>query len=198
MFNVNLKKARRESGLSQKELATQLFVSQQAVAKWEAGTATPSPEMIKKIAAILGTSTGQLLDGVKPAKVGVRIPVLGYIPAGIPIEAIDEILDWEEIPSDWTEGGQDYFSTIVKKDSMWPKYQEGDIIIVRRQPTCESGQDAVVYVNGYDATLKKVFFLEDGGIKLQPINSAYPPKTYYPGDEPIAIAGIVVEIRRKP
>ena len=62
----------------------------------------------------------------------------------------------------------------------------------------ESGQDCVVYINGYDATLKQVKLLPDGGVRLQPLNPSYAPKTYYEGDETITIAGVVVEIRRKP
>ena len=81
---------------------------------------------------------------------------------------------------------------------MYPKYVEGDTIIVKLQPDCENGQDAVVYVNGYDATLKKVIKNEDG-IMLQPLNPEYVPKQYNYNDEryPISILGIVVEIRRK-
>ena len=198
MFSDNLKRIRKNFEISQRELAERLFVSQQAVAKWETGKATPTPEMIAKIAEVLGVTASHLIDGHAPVKAAVRIPVLGRVPAGIPIEAIEEILDWEEIPASWEDGDQKYFSTIVKGDSMYPKYQEGDVIIVRKQETCESGQDCVVYVNGYDATLKKVYLLEDGGIRLQPINTQYQPRSYYPGDDPISIAGVVVEIRRKP
>ena len=198
MFAENLKNIRKKAELSQKELAARLFVSQQAVAKWETGRATPTPEMVSKIASVFGISSSQLLDGFAPAKAAVRIPVLGRVPAGIPIEAIEEILDWEEIPAAWSDGDKEYFAMIVKGDSMYPKYQEGDVIIVRKQETCESGQDCVVYVNGYDATLKRVLLLDDGGIRLQPFNPQYPPRTYYPTDDPVSIAGVVVEIRRKP
>ncbi len=128
---------------------------------------------------------------------GIRVPILGRVPAGIPLEAIEEIIDYEEIPAEMGKGGAEYFGLLVKGDSMYPRYLEGDVIIVRKQSTCESGQDCVVYVNGYDATLKTVFLLEDGGIRLQPFNQSYPPKTYYPGDDPISIVGVVVELRRK-
>lgn len=198
MFGKNLKKARQEAGFSQKKLAAELFVTQQAVGKWEVGSATPAPEMITRIAKVLNTTVNMLLGTDEPSKGASRIPVYNYVPAGIPIEAIEDIVDWEEIPKEWEAGGKAYFATVVKGDSMYPKYIEGDVIIVLKQETCESGQDCVVYVNGYDATLKKVYLLDDGGIRLQPINQAYNPRTYYPGDDPIKIAGVVVEIRRKP
>lgn len=127
-----------------------------------------------------------------------RIKVYGSVPAGVPIEAVEDVVDWEDIPMDWLKGGQRYIGLRVIGDSMYPKYIEGDTIIVRLQPDCENGQDAVVYVNGYDATLKKVL-KNEAGIMLQPLNPSYEPKQYNSGDEryPISILGVVVEIRRK-
>lgn len=136
-------------------------------------------------------------ESVVKRKTAIRIPVLGRVPAGIPLEAIEDIIDFEEIPADMVRGDSEYFGLRVSGDSMYPKYLEGDIIIVRRQDTCENGQDCVVYVNGYDATLKTVYLLDNGGIRLQPVNPQYAPKTYFRGDEPVSIAGVVVELRRK-
>ena len=81
---------------------------------------------------------------------------------------------------------------------MFPKYLDGDIIVVREESDCESGQDCIVYVDGYDATLKKVIKKADH-IILQPLNPEYEPIMYKYNDEehPVNIAGVVVEIRRK-
>lgn len=133
-------------------------------------------------------------------KHGFRIPVLGSIPAGIPVEAVEDILDWEEIPASWAAGGREYFGLKVKGDSMYPKYLEGDTVILRKQNTCDSGDDCVVMVNGYDATLKQVFLREDGSMEIRPLNPSYPPTTYTTEDIaalPVSIAGVVVELRRK-
>ncbi len=80
---------------------------------------------------------------------------------------------------------------------MYPKYLDGDTIIIEKTPDCESGTDAAVYVNGYDVTLKTLIKNDDGTITLMPINPSYPPKTYGPGDDPVSILGVVKEIRRK-
>ena len=80
---------------------------------------------------------------------------------------------------------------------MYPKYLDGDTIILELTPDCESGTDAAVYVNGYEATLKTVIKNDNGTITLKPINTSYSPKTYGKDDEPIKILGIVKEIRRK-
>ena len=54
---------------------------------------------------------------------GLRVPVLGTIPAGIPIEAIEDILDYEEIPQSWLNGNRDYFALKIEGNSMLPKYE---------------------------------------------------------------------------
>lgn len=131
----------------------------------------------------------------------VRIPVLGKIPAGIPLEAIEDIIDYEEIPQSLLSGGREYFALEVKGDSMWPDYLPGDVVIVRKQPVCNSGDDCIVYVNGYDATLKQVRLNEaDHSLTIVPRNQSYPPRTYTQEEIqtlPVTIAGVIVELRRK-
>lgn len=123
-----------------------------------------------------------------------RINVYGRIPAGIPIEAVTDIIDWEEIPSDWHG---EYLALQVKGDSMEPEYRQGDTIIIKVQPDCESGQDCAVYVNGYDVTLKRVIKHSDC-IILQPLNHIYPPKIFsFTEKDYITILGIVIEMRRR-
>lgn len=128
------------------------------------------------------------------------IPVYASIPAGVPMEALDNITEHIDIPASWTKGGKVYFGLIVVGDSMFPEYLDGDIVIIRRQETCESGDDCAVYVNGYEATLKRVKLHSDGSVTLQPLNPNYAPRTYS-ADEvqncPVGIAGVVEEIRRR-
>lgn len=128
--------------------------------------------------------------------ISTRIPVYGCIPAGIPLEAVNDVIGYVDIPDEWLKSGDTFFSLKVKGNSMSPKYIDGDLIILKRQPDCESGQDAAVRVNGDEATLKKVI-KQEYGIILQPINPEYEPRMYYYGDQtPIEIMGIVVQLRR--
>ena len=128
---------------------------------------------------------------------GVRINVYSRIPAGMPLEAIEDIVDFEDIPVEMVKGGQEYIGIKVSGDSMQPKYIENDTVIVQLQADCENGQDCAVYVNGYDVTLKKVL-KQDNGIMLQPLNPNYEAKFYpYDGKETVTILGVVVELRRK-
>lgn len=127
-----------------------------------------------------------------------RIPVLGRIPAGVPIELIEDILDYEDISEDMLKGGKEYFALKVKGNSMEPKYLDNDTIIILKQNNCESGQDCIVMVNGDDGTFKRVF-KSDSGVTLQPLNNEYMPMFYSNEDvlnKPVKILGVVKEIRR--
>lgn len=127
----------------------------------------------------------------------ITIKVYGSVPAGQPIEALEDIIGYEEIPAAWTRFGKEFIALVVKGDSMYPKYFEGDTVIIEVTPDCNNGQDAVVYVNGYDATLKEVHKNDDCSITLKPFNPEYPPKTYQPGKDGVTVLGVVKELRRK-
>lgn len=125
--------------------------------------------------------------------------VYGTIPAGIPMECIEDVLDTEEIPASMLKGGKQYFGLKVKGNSMFPAYLNGDTVIFEKVDDCESGQDCVVMVNGNDGTFKRVLKNENG-IILQPLNSEYEPLVFTNeqiNNLPVKIIGIAKEIRRK-
>lgn len=195
-----IKELREKYDLTQEQLAQKLETTKQTIFKYENGIVTNIPsDKVEKMASIFNVSPSYILgwDDIIAEKPN-RIKVYGSVPAGIPIEAVEDVCDWEDVPMDWVATGDKFIGLKVKGNSMYPKYIDGDTVIVKLQPDCESGQDAVVYVNGYDATLKKVIKQQDG-IMLQPINSDYEPKKYDYNDEifPVSILGVVVELRRK-
>ncbi len=200
MFRIRLKELRERNKISQAKLAKEIGVSQSTVGMWENGKNNPEYSTLLKISEYfcvpIDYLTGNANNIQNNNHKGIRINVYGSVPAGIPIEAVEDIIDWEEIPADWTKDGQEYIALKVKGESMFPKYLDEDIVIIKLQPNCESGQDAVVYVNGYDATLKRVIKKENA-IILQPLNPEFETRIYGPGDEEIKILGIVVELRRK-
>lgn len=194
MFNI-LKEIRLKKGLTQKKVAQQLGIEQQSYARLEnTNISSISIKRINELANIFQVPIEAILDN--PNK--LLIPVLGTIPAGIPIEAIEEILDYEEIPKSMALNG-DYFGLKVKGDSMSPRIQDGDVVIVRKQEDCDTGDVCVVMVNGYDATLKQIK-KDYNGIMLVPFNQEY-KSTFYSNKEiqetPIRIIGKVVELRGK-
>ena len=129
---------------------------------------------------------------------GVRIPVLGRVQAGIPIEAVEEILDYEEITPEMASTG-DHFALRIRGASMEPRMRDGDVIIVRKQETADNGDTAVVLVNGYEATVKQIK-MSPAGITLIPTNPVFDPMFYSHQEVqelPVQIIGKVVELRAK-
>lgn len=200
MFNERLKTLRIQRKMTQSELAKKIYISQPAYSKYEVGTASPNPETLSKIADALDVSVDYLLGSdSQPARPGyIRIPVLGRVAAGIPIDAIEEVIDWEDISAE-AAGDGEYFGLQIKGHSMEPKISDGDVVIVRRQPDVDSGDIAVVLVNGDDATVKRIKKSLQG-VTLIPSNPAYEPM-YYTNAEieslPVQILGRVVELRAK-
>lgn len=200
MFNERLKTLRIQRKMTQSELAKKIYISQPAYSKYEVGTASPNPETLSKIADALDVSVDYLLGSdSQPARPGyIRIPVLGRVAAGIPIDAIEDIIDWEDISAE-AAGDGEYFGLQIKGHSMEPKISDGDVVIVRRQPDVDSGDIAVVLVNGDDATVKRIK-KSPQGVTLIPSNPAYEPM-YYTNAEieslPVQILGRVVELRAK-
>lgn len=198
----NLKIARKAAGLTQAEVAAKIGISQNAYSYWENDKVKIDNESLIKLSRLFGKTTDYLMGITEHEDLSVvRIPVLGAIPAGIPLEAIEEIIDYEELPKSLLSGGREYFALQVKGDSMYPEFLPGDTVIVRKTPICESGDVCVVYVNGYDATLKRVRLNNDEkSLTLVPVNPSYPPRTYTHEEistVPVSIAGVVVELRRK-
>ena len=186
---------------SQADLAKLLFVNQTAVSQWERGVTTPSPPILLKLSQLYGVSTDYLLgkNTSTDGKKGVKIPVLGDVAAGIPIEAVENIVDYEEIDTAMASNGK-YYGLRIKGSSMEPRIREGDVVIVRQQEDADTGDTAVVLVNGESATVKRIKKEPDGGLWLLPNNPAYDPQHYSPAEvaeKPVRIIGKVVELRGK-
>lgn len=173
-------------------------ISQGTVGNWESGIREPNFKTMNKIAAFFNVSIDELINNNSTPSKGIKIPVLGKVQAGIPIEAVEDIIDYEEITPEMASTG-DYFGLVVKGDSMEPRFIEGDIVIVRKQSTAETGDIVIALVNGDEATIKKLKYIKDG-IMLVPLNPAYETMFYDKDDienKPVSIIGKVVELRGK-
>lgn len=215
-FASNLKKIREQRGLSQNKLGTLAGVNQTTIARWENKEIAPSIDNVEDLANALNIPLPDLLGKdlrfdnatyMKPIVDDdnmVQIPVLGIIKAGIPIEAQQDILEYIEIPKMWLRGGKQFYGLKISGDSMFPKYQENDIVVFEDSrtydPELANNKDCAVMVNGDDATFKKVL-LSDNGITLIPYNTgAYDIKMYSKDDiinKPIRIIGIAREKRTR-
>lgn len=136
-----------------------------------------------------------LPPGAVPVEAFVEIPIYGEIAAGRPALAEQNIIGYEKVPAGELNGGK-YFYLIVKGDSMiGSRIYPGDKVLVREQPDVENGQIAVVIVNGDEATLKRVKYIEEA-IILLPDNPVYEPQIYR-ADE-VRIIGVVKKVEFDP
>ena len=194
----NIKNLRKSENLNQSDFAKLLNVTQATVSRWESNDMIPDTDILHQVADHFGCTIDFILGRGGAIKKGVKIPVLGKVQAGLPIEAIEDILDYEEITEELAATGE-FFALQIKGESMEPRIKEGDVVIVRKQPDVESGDIAIVLVNGDEATVKKILKFKDG-IKLIPLNPAFEP-FYYTNKEiaslPVTILGKVVELRGK-
>jgi len=190
---------RKNKGVTQKDISDYLGISRQAYANYEAGNRAPDFQTLKKLSAYFSVSVDYLLGNETIAnKSGVRIPVYGSVAAGIPIEAITDIEDYEEITEDMARTGE-FAALKIKGRSMEPRFTEGDVVIVRLQNTIESGDIAVVIVNGDEATCKKIKKTPEG-VMLISTNPDYEPMFFSNKEieeKPVRIWGKVVELRAK-
>lgn len=196
-----IKERRKALGMSAEELGSLIGKNPATIYRYEKGEIEKLPATIlEPLAKALKCSAGALIAGIDSTnhKKAVRIPILGYVVAGVPISAIQDILGYEEISHELSNTGE-FFALRIKGDSMEPTFTEGDTIIIRQQPDVESNEIAVVLVNGDEGTVKRIK-KDDNGIVLIGDNAlAFPPQ-FYSNDDierlPIKIVGKVVELRR--
>ncbi len=219
-----LKNTREQKHLTLRQVDYKSDVSFSHLSMIEKGTRKALPLTLKELARVYNIDYIDLLEkagyidlaekekinsNVVPKSKSAVVLVYGTIPAGIPMEMIEDIIDTEEIDANMLKGGKEYFGLKIKGHSMEPDYLDGDTIILEKVDDCESGQDCVVMVNGNDGTFKKVIKDEvKQTLKLQPINTTldengnflYEPITFTKEEIeklPVRVIGKVVELRRK-
>lgn len=107
-----------------------------------------------------------------------RLPIIGEIAAGGPIEAYQDASETLSVPELLSPGGADAYVLRVRGDSMIEaNIQDGDYVVIRRQETARNGDIVVAQVEENAVTLKR-FFREQGQVRLQPANSEYAPMFY--------------------
>lgn len=201
-----IKEAREKTGMSQVDFASKINVSKQTLYKYENNIITNIPsDKIEAVAQVCNISPSYIMgwsNNVSPIslsnKQGTIINVLGRVAAGIPIEAVEDIIDTEEITEELAKTGT-FFGLQIHGDSMEPRMCEGDVVIVRQQDDAESGDIVIAMVNGDDATCKRLRKYRDG-IELISNNPSYEPM-FFSNEEilskPVKIIGKVVELRGK-
>ena len=195
----------RKKGLTELQFCKATGIPQSTWYSWKQRDSIPTNRYMPNITNFLNVSAEHIISGeveniqkVELDDEPIQIRVLGKVAAGIPIEAVEDVIGEETISKKMAETG-DYFGLRISGDSMEPAIHHGSIVIVRQQDDVENGDIAIVIVNGEDATCKKIEKFENG-IMLVPINKAYEEK-FYTNEEieklPVRIIGKVVESRTK-
>ena len=201
-----LKQCRKRAKQTLDQIGTLVGVHKTTVMRWEKGeTERIGMPTIQNLAHFYGVSPAWLMGADVPmhedsssTSKAVRIPVLGFVRAGYPMDAVENIIDYEEISDEMAHSGE-FFALQIKGDSMEPRIKENDVVIVRKQSTVDNGDVAVVLVNGDNATVK-CFYKTATGIKLISSNPQYDPFFYTPQEVdtlPVEVIGKVVELRAK-
>lgn len=194
MFDV-LEDLLKQKGISIYRLAKETGLTPTFFYEWRKGKYTPKKDKLKLIADYLDV-TPEYLQGTQetPPDLTTLIPILGYVPCGEPIEAVEDVVGYASVSPTISK---DYFGLYAKGNSMFPKIEEGDLLIVKLCSQVDSGKIAIVKVNGDEATCKKVIYGQRS-ITLIPLNTMYDPITITDEeDTPVMIIGEVKEIRRK-
>lgn len=195
----NIRYYMNKFNVTQTEICNTLGIKMPTFSDWVNAKTYPRIDKIELMANYFGIEKSDLVENRnRSSKKGVTINVLGRVAAGIPIDAVEEIIDTEEISQEMARTGS-YFGLKIKGDSMTPNICDGDTVIVRQQPDAENGETVIAIVNGSDAVCKRLRKYK-GGIELISNNPSYAPMEYTQKDiveKPVQIIGKVVELRRK-
>ncbi|HJJ15448.1 MAG TPA: XRE family transcriptional regulator [Clostridiaceae bacterium] len=211
-----IKKYRKENNLSLRAFASKCGLSYTYISMLEKNIdyrtgkpIAPTLDSVKYISNAMNIPIDDLLkmlddeqefklnEDVLPNNLNV-IPILGTVKAGYDWLAEENVVDYvtlkENIPNI-----KEYYALKITGDSMLPLLSEGDLVIVHDQDDVESGQTAVILINGEEATVKKVVKTNEG-IELHSMNPYYPVKKFTYEDMksiPVKIIGRVKEAKIK-
>ena len=207
-FSNRLNEAIRIRNIKPIELSEKTGIDKSKISSYMNGRYKAKQKGVYLLAKALNVSEAWLMGLDVPMnkdiniikKKTVKIPVLGKVAGGTPIEAISNIDpdEYIEIDEDMAKKGE-MFGLIVKGQSMFPYILENDIVVVQKQDDCENGKVAVVMINGDEATVKVVKKKEDG-LDLESYNPIFPTFHFSSQeviDKPVKIIGIVRELRRR-
>lgn len=203
---IKLREIRKENGISLKKMGEIIGVAESTMSLYENGKRQPDYDTLSKIADYFGVTTDYLLGredklpaNAIPVDIStfVKIPVYGEVSAGMGCFAESNIIDYEYVSPDSVDNYEDYFFLKVKGDSMEPEIKEGDLALIRKQKSVDSGSVAVVIIDNDNGVIKKVYY-DDEWIELVSFNPYYPPRRFEGADvQRIYVVGLVKQIVRK-
>lgn len=206
-FYERLTELRREKGLTQKQIVDELNLGKNSFGDWKKGT-IPVRSTQQLLAKYFGVSVDYLMGKtnnpipntetvgtyIPYEKRGLR-PVIGLASAGTGVIAEEMIVGWEAVEDEYNN--DNYFWLEVSGNSMAPKIDNGDRVLIQRDAKIESGCIAVAVVDGTEGFLKQVEFGEDS-TSLHSFNPYYPDMEFVGADQKrLHFIGRVREMKRR-
>lgn len=197
----NIKRLRLRAGLSQMEFGELLGVSDKAVSTWENDLKFPRMGTIQKMAEYFHINKSDIIEdkgeGPIPKSEITMLPVVGRVAAGTGCPAQEYISGYYPASASTLSAGGTYFYLQVTGDSMTPKIDDGDLVLVRQQTSVDSGSLAVVVIDDQDGVVKKVYYGPDY-IELHSFNPYYPVRRFDgPDVQRIQVCGLVKSLVRQ-
>lgn len=197
-----IKRSRIAKGMTQDEVARFMNVTRGAVANWEHNRSLPPARCFPRLASVLVVSVAYLqmesdypyTNEIPLPEDVLKIPVIATVKCGVNGLAFEEDGGFVNVEK---KHGEDLRAFRCKGDSMiGAGIHDGDVAIVRIQESVESGELAIVVINGDEGTLKRVHIQNDA-IILESANPSFPPRVFTGIDRTVVhIVGKVIEIRR--
>ncbi len=204
MKNINnvLKDYRANLGISLDELAKITGIPKSTLSRYENNSEQKMDignvfEIVKALKIPISVMGREIFDGlITEEDFGARLPVLGRVSAGLGTSACEDVLCYETVEAKYAT--DEYFCLQVKGDSMSPRIDHEDVVLVKKQDYVENGELAIVIVDNEDGLIKKVEYGKDF-IKLISFNMQhYPERVFEKNDmNRVKIVGKVVESKRK-
>lgn len=194
-----------KKNISQKEFCEFLQIPKQTPTDWKSGKSKSYLQLIPQIADFFEVSTDYLYGKETPAvsksnyielndqKI-YMIPIFETVSAGLGAFASDYISGYMPMYFDNGEDAKNSICIKVQGDSMYPKIEDGDIVLVRKQDSVDSGSIAVILIDNEEGVVKRIFYGNDW-IELQSFNPTYKPMRFVKNDmNRITIIGEVKKI----
>ena len=201
-FAKNLRKYMELKGIDRYQLCEALGFKYSTVSEWLSANKYPRMDKIEQLAEYFGVKKSDLIEenatpNAKILSAGeniYKIPVFSSVSAGFGAYACSDVIDYLHLyianPADVPE----MLCIKVTGDSMYPKIEDGDIIVVRKQDSVDSGSIAVVLVDGEEGFVKKVIY-DNEVIELHSINPEYAPKIFKGAEVlRVRVVGIVKQV----
>lgn len=199
-----IRQLRTERGMTQEEVGKLIGVQKAAVQKWENGTVRNlKRSTILKLAEYFGVSPSNFVDEQDAEALKIsdiytdgfyRIPVFESVSAGLGTYADSKVVDYVPLLVRNPSEAPLLMGLKVQGDSMYPKIEDGDIIVVRKQTSVDSGSIAVVLVDNEEGLVKKVEYGKDW-IELVSINPEYKSRRFTGEDiNRLRVVGLVKQI----